>query len=211
MRSDTVSNLESVKTINLFLARLFLKEVDADLLNQLRSAEMAPILKSVGVDLSVKDTTDEEFLEQLAVEFTALFIAPGSMPPYQSVAEEGRFLADAADKAELFYQKCGYDYRKEYPKLFPDHLGIQLSFMASLIDGEVKAINENNLDTAYEIDSHRMEFFQKHLGKWHSSYFDQLLEGIKHPFYKSVTEFARAFLDEEAENMISLTADNARG
>lgn len=205
MRSDTVDDLASIKTINLFLARLFLREVDLDLLNQLRSDEVAPVLKSVGVDFFEESRSDDELLEALSVEYTSLFIAPGSMPPYQSVAEKGRFLAEASDHVELFYQKCGYDYRKEFPNLFPDHIGIELSFIASLLAEEIKAIKENNSQRARDLESSRKEFFEKHLGSWYSSYFDQLQSGIQHPFYQSVVKFAQAFLDEEAENMVLFT------
>lgn len=205
MRSDTVNDLASIKTIHLFLARLFLKEVDLDLLNQLRSDEMDPILKSAGVYLSEESEGGDELVEALSVEYTSLFIAPGSMPPYQSVAESGRFLSDASDRVELFYQKCGYDYRKEFPNLFPDHIGLELSFIASLLEEEIKAIKENNAQRARDLESSRKEFFEKHLGSWYSSYFDQLQSGIQHPFYQTVVEFARAFLDEEAENTTSVS------
>ena len=204
MRSDTVIDLTSIKTINLFLARLFLREADQELINQLSSDEMLPILKSVGVCLPEDSVSDDELIEALSVEYTSLFIAPGSMPPYQSVAESGRYLSEASDRVELFYQKCGYDYRKEYPNLFPDHIGIELSFIASLIEAEIKAIKENDIQRVTDLRFSRKEFFEKHLGSWYLSYFDQLQSGIKHPFYQAVVEFARAFLDEEAENMTSV-------
>lgn len=190
------NSLESIKTIYLLLSRMFLKEVDADLLSQFQSKEMAPLLSDIGIDLSGED---DELLQELSAEYTAIFIAPGAMPPYQSVAESGRFLADAADKLELFYQECGFEYRKEYPKLFPDHLGIQLSFIASLVEGEIKAMEAGNTDNAAELFAYRKNFFEKHLGKWYASYFERLLEGVEHPFYRSVVEFTHAFLDSEAE------------
>jgi TorA maturation chaperone TorD len=203
MGSNTVNDLESIKTVYLFLAGLYLKEVDAELLGQFRSEDFIPLLREAGIELPESDSTDDELLEELSSEYTALFITPGSMPPYQSVSESGRFLADAADRTELFYQKCGFDYRKEYPKLFPDHIGIQFSFMASLLEGEIRELKEKNFHKANEVSSSRSKFFQEHLGKWYASYFDRLLDGVEHPFYKSVAEFTRAFLDNEADVLAS--------
>lgn len=194
-------DIESLKSVYLFLARIYLKEVDAGFLNDLRSEEMTAVLKSIEVDLSDAGLSDEDFLESLAHEYAAIFIAPGCKPPYQSVAEEGRYMAAAVDKTDAFYQKYGFEYRKEYPKLFPDHLGLQLSFMASLVDGEIKAVKENNSDDAAKFGFARKEFFEKNIGKWYEKYLDEIISGVKHPFYQSIIEFTRAFLDNEAENL----------
>ncbi|MEE8483404.1 MAG: molecular chaperone TorD family protein [Nitrospinota bacterium] len=194
-------DLDSLKSVYLFLARIYLEEVDAGFLSDLRSEEMTAVLKSIEVDLSGAGLSDKDFLESLAAEYAAIFIAPGSKPPYQSVLEEGRYMADAVDKTEAFYQEHGFEYRKEYPNLFPDHLGLQLSFMGSLIDGEVKALKGNNSDDAAKFGFARKEFFEKNLGKWFEKYLDEIISGVKHPFYQSIIEFTRAFLDNEAESL----------
>ncbi len=193
-------DLESLKSVYLFLARIYLKEVDAGFLNDLRSEEMTHVLKSIEVNPSGAGLSDEDFLESLGQEYAALFIAPGSKPPYQSVLEEGRYMGAAMDKTDAFFLKHGFEYRKEYPKLFPDHLGLQLSFIASLIDGEIKALKEKKSDDAAKIGIARKDFFEKTLEKWFEKYLDQIITGVKHPFYESIFEFTRAFLDNEAES-----------
>lgn len=190
---------DAIKNLYLFFAQLFLKEVDASLLERLRSGELRAPLEEAGMDLKFMEGDAQTALDNLAVEYSALFVQPGSFPPFQSVAQGGRYLTPDADQVELFYQKYGFEYRKEYPKLFPDHLGLELWFIASLIEAEQKAKAANRTQDEGVYAAARAEFLKKHVAAWAPKYFETAARMTKHPFYRPMIEFAAAFIDSEIE------------
>jgi len=199
MTDATAQPQDAIKNLYLFFSRLFLNEVDAPILERIRSGELRAPLEEAGMDIKFLEGAAPTVLDDLAVEYSALFIQPGSLPPFQSVVRGGRYLTEDADKVELFYQKYGFDYRTQYPKLFPDHLGLELWFVASLIEAEQKAKAAGRADEEGVYAAARTEFLKTHMAEWAPKYFETLARMTKHPFYRPMIEFAAAFLDSEIE------------
>lgn len=196
---EEVTKLGSLSGIYLFLYRAFIKEVDFDFLTFMRSEEMRPMMESLEMDISPEaiGVSDESFLEVLSTEYAAIFIQPGSYPPYESIVLEKRFLGKPADKVELLYQDAGFEYRHDYPKLFPDHLAIEFLFIASLLAKESECLSGGEQVAAMEWRGKRMAFLTEHLGKWAMEYMERLLTMTENNLYRRLFTFTNDFLETE--------------
>jgi TorA maturation chaperone TorD len=196
---EEVAKLGSLNGIYLFLYRAFIKEVDADFLSFMRSEEMRPMMEALEMNLSpgAIGITDEALLEELAVEYAALFIQPGAYPPYESIVLEKRFLGKPADTVELAYQDAGFDYRQNFPKLFPDHLAIEMLFIASLLTKESEYVSSGDHAAVLEWRGKRAAFMTDHLGKWVMEYLERLQIMTENRFYHKMVVFTKEFLETE--------------
>jgi TorA maturation chaperone TorD len=203
MDVDAVAELMSARSLYLLLGRVFLKEVDKEFYSLLRSEEMIRALEPLQAGLGGEGVSDEEVLERLAVEYSALFIQPGSFPPYESIFKKGRHLAEPADQVEIIYQLNGFNYRSQWPSLFPDHLGLELNFVASLLDSQIKSLEKGLADDAKRLEDVRAEFMKKHLCQWGPQYMEKIAEATSDPFYNPLVNLARSFLESEAESVLA--------
>lgn len=203
MDVSTIAELMSAKSLYLLLGRVFIKEIDKEFYSLLRSEEMARALEPLQAGLGGGGVSDGEVLERLAVEYSALFIQPGSFPPYESIFKMGRHLAEPADQVEIIYQLNGFEYRSQWPSLFPDHLGLELNFVASLLDSQIKALENGLTEDAKRLENTRAEFMKKHLCQWGPQYMEKIAEATSDPFYNPLVNFARSFLESEAESVLA--------
>ena len=142
--------------VYVLLSRLFSSEVDDPLLEWLSSEETLSTLASLNVDTSplatchVKEDSPEkeDLLDDLAAEYAALFILPGDLSPYESVRLKGQLCQEPEWKVRQFYLDCGLVV-KENTKIFADHIGAELGFLAYLAEKEADALDSGD-DEAVE-------------------------------------------------------------
>lgn len=189
-------------------SRVYLREVDKPFLDLLRGNDVAETLKESGFKFydELISKKEEEFLEELAVEYASLFlISPGkNLSPYESVqvGKEAQLGGEAASKALFFYKKAGFSFPEE-PPLLPDHFAVELEFMGLLCDREAAAIDGNDKE---KIESQRLlqkEFAMSHLGRWYRQFLGKIEAATEHLFYKEFSLFAKEFLDSEVELLSS--------
>ena len=170
------------------LSRVYLKEVDKEFLFALKKADLFPY---------VLNKSDEMLLEELAEEYAALFIVSGGLPPYESVRLKGLLCQEPATEVEEFYNRCGLVLKEEWKKVFPDHLGIELAFMAYLCERE-----EASEDNSWRL--YQKEFFERHLSNWVFDYLRDLERCTFHLFYREMVNLTRDFLESEREHLEDL-------
>ena len=164
-----------------FLSRLFATEIDAKSLRDLRAN--TPLLELLGSEcknwLSLK--SDEEILEELAVDFSTLFLM-NAVPIESAVLDaKNEVLVGLENPVMNFYFTNGYEINLNITKIVaPDHLAIELGFAQNLVAKDDYATLQ--------------KFFEKHLMAWVPPY----LIGVKHaamtPFYRAVCDFGAEFL-----------------
>lgn len=187
-------------TVYHLLAMLYLKETSPELLAILKSKEVIESLNELGSDFNsiLSDKLQETLLDELSQEYAALFIVPGGLPPYESVRLKSLLNQEPAWKTEEFYKRCGLII-KEDCKTFPDHLGMELEFMAYLSDKESAARQDKDEKAAAEWGNFQKEFFSNHINKWVFGFLDDLGRFAFHPFYKEVAKLTKGFLETERE------------
>jgi len=166
--------------------RLFLKEVDEKFLYAIKEAGIMPE--------GLEQKSDKVLLDELAEEYAALFIVSGGLPPYESVRLKGLLCQEPAIEVEEFYNRCGLILKEEWKKVFPDHLGLELAFMAYLCERE-----EDLQDISWRL--YQKEFFERHLTNWVFDYLRDLERCTFHPFYKEMFNLTRDFLESEREHL----------
>ena len=171
------------------LGRLWLREVDAPLLNQLSDGVLGETFVAAG-GVSPGLVTGET-LESLAVDYCQLFLGPsGHFPPYQSVWEAGQFEGEAAKSVREFAEVVRYDPTGVLPGGMVDHLGVQLDLMGHLLSGGLDAED-------HVIEELSNAFFSSHL-TWPDTLLSATAERAKTAFYRSMLTLTGAFLDSEA-------------
>lgn len=129
---------------------------------------------------------NQEGLEQLQIEYTRLFInaTPSVVaPPYSSVYldQEGNLYGPSAVWVKQFYQQHGFDLAGEGD--IPDHLVLELDFLALLIDEHQEDVAE--------------QFLNDHLRKWFPRFKERILNGSSNKFYSTLLTLVDFFTREE--------------
>ncbi|MGB7347582.1 MAG: molecular chaperone TorD family protein [Pirellulaceae bacterium] len=114
---------ESIANVYGLLGQLWLQEVDETLLQTLCETSLG---ESLGI------SNDNDSIDQLAVDYCALFVGPKNhLPPYQSVWQTGQLQSETSASVRAFDDALtggaiiGQD-------AMADHLGWQLRFMSQL-------------------------------------------------------------------------------
>jgi TorA maturation chaperone TorD len=190
------------------LSRVFMSEVDKQFLDILKKRESIEAFRDHGFTFleDLLNRSEEEFIDELAVEFASLFlISPGRLlSPYESVQEskEGQLGGEAASKTLFFYKRAGLTI-PEGISLFPDHFAIELEFMGHLCEREASALENNDESAALSERHFQKEFIKSHLGNWYRPFLNRVEAAAKHPFYREFSAFANGFLDSESEHLLS--------
>lgn len=185
------------------LARVYRCELDVTLLQQLCAPHFATVLKAAGVDIEdvVCHQPKAALLDELAVEYTRLFIGPGPhISPHESVhrADEGRLWGEAAVTVNRFIASLGFTFKTEYRGL-PDHISLELELLQALTDREAEAWVEGAAAMAEECRRIQGHFFEHHLGRWAPAFCSKVIAAAEHPFYRDMASMTQAFLSSEQQ------------
>jgi TorA maturation chaperone TorD len=200
--------------VYLLLSRLYSVEADSELVEWLRSEEAVSALDSLGVDVdkmvpcpaqgSAKGSNDglEEILDELAAEYTGLFVLPGGISPYESVRLTGQHCQEPEWQVRKFYQDCGLVINDD-TKIFADHIGAELGFMGFLAEKEFASWDSGDGQQALKYQGLQAEFFNAHLNVWAFAFLGDLERLAIHKFYKEIAVLTRRFLELEKQELVA--------
>jgi len=134
--------------------------------------------------------------EGLGGEYTRLFVGPGRPIAhlYESVYREGRVMGDCTLAVRERYAEEGLGPEDH---LLPDHVAVELEFMAHLARKEAEAWEEGDVDRAETCLRQQESFLREHLGRWLPSFCQRVLTGEAHPFYASLAQRAWKHVAED--------------
>lgn len=184
------------------LGRLWLREIDEPLLAELRHGPLGVAFAEVGGAMTplIRDNA----LEGLAVEYCALFVGPvGHLPPYQSVWTVGQFHGDALESMRHYLALIDSG-RIEDAAATPDHLGVQLRFMAAVLDDLAR--HATDPPTMASLTRLATRFFADHL-TWPERLVDNLIARPSATFYADVGRITRDFLQLEHQRRLTHEPD----
>ena len=140
--------------------------------------------------LNMKGLDDEELLDILEKEYTAIFFDTYMpfIPPYESIYRgEKHVMGKYARDAEAFYRKIGLGADLE----MPDHISHECEFVSILCEKESDSEENEKYRTMRE------EFLCNHLLVWGSAFCSDLAALAKSDFYKGVSLIGEEFFDLE--------------
>ena len=182
LTSQQIDDLVALSGVYRLLGRLWLREVDQPLLNELASPPFASEFSTNGANESLQD---------LSIDYCQLFIGPKDhLPPYQSVWQTGQFQSSTVVSMTDFVEVVGYQPPDD--AMF-DHLGIQLDVMAHIC----------STSTATETTEIFEAFFMRHL-TWPTEFLQKAQTRAQTDFYRSVIRLTGEFLQSQRATGITL-------
>ncbi len=139
--------------------------------------------------------------EAAALDFEALFRVPGNryLSPYESVYRSqgagggGRLCGPETAAVERLYLKDGLGPSAEFREL-PDHVGVELEFMAFLCRKTLEAIQAGDPAAAQDYRHQQCRFFVEHLGTWARLLAERLASQAQTSLYRFLGNFLNQFL-----------------
>lgn len=185
-----------------FLSLVYRCEPSRDLLQNFRDPIFLEQLGDLGVsfDKSFETSQLSVLVEELAVEYTLLFLGPGGhIYPYESAylnEGESSWIKSATGIKRLI-ESLGFSYRKEYTS-HHDHIAVELEVMEKVTAAEVIALEKNDIKKAREIIEFEKKFITEHLAKWIPVFADKVIDRAQSSFYRGMAELTKEFVLLEA-------------
>lgn len=188
------------------LSRLFLEEVPADLLAQMRDdppfAEGEGELGRYMAGLAGADL--EQARTDAVAEFASLLLNMSADPvfPYESVytSPERLMMQQARDEVLAAYRAAGLAQTGAV-KVPEDHAAIELEFMAKLCERERAALDGGDDAAREEAREAQRAFLHDHLLAWMPQLCDDLEKRAHTGLYRGLAETTRQFLAFEKDEL----------
>ncbi len=203
-----------------FLASVFLAPPNAEFLARVRCEEFRAAFGS-WVEPRDWDCITQSAQATLEVEYNRLFVVPGTsyVSPYESVYTDvvdveysPHMVSGAGDLPTqasklLFgpsttavkhaYADAGFALEQGAPEL-PDHLGVELQFLARLCDEQSVACAAENISQVTRFQKIEEEFLRAHPLRWINLLQERMDKVNAHPFYCSMARLCETFLQSSA-------------
>ncbi len=188
-----------------FLARVFQHEVTAETLARIREPDFRAALEAAGANIAEElPGSEDELLEDLAIEYTRLFIGPGRhVSPHASVhlgGEEGSLWGGSTVAVKRYIESLGFEFEPRYRGL-PDHVGVELELMERLARAEAEAWREGDGDAAVRCLEVQQTFLEQHMMKWLPGFCKKVADAASLAFYREMAELTAAFVGSEREEV----------
>lgn len=140
----------------------------------------------------------EEWLERVRRDHARLFVGPFRVlaPPFGSVylEEAGKLMGDSTADALRHYAEAGFKVECPGP---PDHVSLELEFMARLAAEEAEAVRDGDEARAELAKERQRRFFVEHVGKWGPGFASRVCEHARSVFYRELGAATQEFLAKE--------------
>lgn len=187
-----------------WFASFYLNAPTAKLLRPLANIKLLSILNSVSQDdhyrKALKELTayvKRTRLEDLRDEFYDLFVVPNKrnyVPPYESCFRErrgnelGNLWGETTADVAAFYRKAGYEAQNLQNVFAPDHIGIELAFVAKLCADELKLTESGDSMQAKKAEELRVLFLRGHISKWIEDFSNAIDSSPSAIFYEKLSK-----------------------
>lgn len=167
-----------------------------DTFNQVGNVDSLGELGRGGILLKEFFTSPADLLAE-RVEFSRLFIGPGSLPapPWESfyTSSEQNLFDEAMYKVREHYHSEDLIYEKENNEP-DDHLLLEIEFMLHLIS---QCMNQSDQQQITHYLKKQNEFLMQHLGQWVKQFGEKLAESTKSKLYSGAAYLAADFITSD--------------
>ncbi|WP_299238767.1 molecular chaperone TorD family protein [Sulfurihydrogenibium sp.] len=195
-----------------FISRLLIEEVDENLLEKIKNnPDLLELFPNTKEWESFKTKSTKELIdEDLNVDYTTVFIL--NAYPYESVFmnDEGHINPTPTNPTLQFYLEHGYEIDLNKTRvLSPDHIAVELEFMITLIQEQLKAYSMNDQEGEKKALNLQKEFMENHILQWAPIYLMAARDMSETPFYYDVCQMALDFIMTDYEYILEqLEAEN---
>lgn len=198
------------------LSRIFEKEVDEELVDQMCAMKFA-----IGTGNSKVDEANrmmagflskrwERTVEDLSIDFSRTFFGNGlngyeAAYPLESVhtSEERLMMQDARDEVLALYRSVGLE-KDESSKENEDHIAYELFYMKVLSDRCAESLAKGEEETATDYFVRQYTFLIDHLLNWVPLLVAAMQHFSQTDFYRAVALFTEGYLEADEEFLSSV-------
>ena len=168
------------------LARLYVEEVTEPLL--------APLREHPSFAAALPPGADDVLLARLRAEYTRLFVL--NVHPYESAYVEADAMLNAGSSQLVAsaYAAAGYAPAPTRAVGAPDHIGLELDFVAALAEREAGLAAEAPEVGTRVPRREQARFLARHLASWGPAFALAVGRAARHPFYRELASFTAEFL-----------------
>jgi putative dimethyl sulfoxide reductase chaperone len=168
------------------------------------TTNLADALKRVGLDAAagiLAEAAAEMRVSHLDLEKDYTWMCFASKPRqvylFESVYREGKLLQESTFQIARLYYEAGLQLSEAF-KLPPDHIAVELEFMAFLFFNEAEAVREGHPEKANLAVRLQGEALQKHLMPFGLSVAERMEKHARTVFYRTLARTLRAVLEGSA-------------
>ncbi len=195
--------------INIYalISRILMSEVDEELLELILNDENVlsffPAFKKWE---KRKTMSNKELIEEeLNVDFTNLFLL--HLIPYESfyTRDDQQMETGGDNPVQKLYND--FDFTIELDKarvMSADHIGVELEFMHTLCDAQMKALEDGEEKIALEIAQIQYDFLKEHLLEWAPMFLLNVKSEAGTALYFDVADLALEFMLSDFEYLSEL-------
>ncbi len=205
--------VEARKNIYSLLSSLFLEPPTYSLLqsilseygNRVKGESRETLDQALADFIDACRVTDADTLTR---EYNNLFVVPvgGYVAPYESVFLDERMLGNkkvsgllmgpSAIDVKKWYRQAGMELSGSVKEM-PDHIGIEIRFMAHLCEKELEAETNGDHELIFKIQDTQLGFLETHLTKWIDPLVEKVQSNTTSTFYIALCEITRLLLQED--------------
>ncbi|NQT68308.1 MAG: molecular chaperone TorD family protein [Desulfobacteraceae bacterium] len=192
------------------LAVLYRQEPTRDLLKRVRGPQFLEVMSQWGGELDDDFMTrpEDALLEEMAVEYTRLFLGPGKhVSPHESVHHEredgqwGQLWGASTVEVRKFIEGTGLRYETKYRGL-PDHIGVELEFLEALTRREEEAWEQDDEEGVRRCLDVERRFLDEHLFRWVAPFCDKVIAAAELSFYRSLASVTKRFIEFDRQECL---------
>ena len=200
-----MQNAQARVNIYALLSRILLQELDVELLNTIKEDEnilyFFPNLK----EWEPLKTVDNRTLldEHLNPDFVNLSLL--HLIPYETFYTREDQMVETGGANPVTDMYSAYDFMVDYEEartVSADHIGIEFEFMHHLVDAELNALKEDDIDAVKELQNVQKIFLNKHLLQWAPMYLINMKYEARTPLYYDVADAALEFILTDNEFLV---------
>jgi TorA maturation chaperone TorD len=209
---ELIAECKARANIYRLLSGAFLEEPTVEYLTAIRSPEVMASLKEMGVafDKDFTDTPIEKLQDELAIEYSVLFVTTGGCPAIESIRLYGRFQQQSFFEVREIYQKAGFRVSGARFMIFDDQLGVELAFLAELLERSAAALAAGNQQDYEQITKEIKRFWALHPGKWVRGYSTLLARATDYSFFREMAKLLGGFAQWELD-LLGVKVDDLDG
>lgn len=143
-------------------------------------------------------------VDELEVEYNRLFVGPGAprVYPYESLYRGSMSLVMGPSAGEVLqaYRRNGLAITTAFKDL-PDHIAVELEFMARLCCEEARAGSAGRVDLALRLKQEQRSFLDAHLASWLPAMCEKVIRETTSTIYRGFAEIAAIFVGWDLERL----------
>jgi TorA maturation chaperone TorD len=214
-RKNMTDTAKQRSTVYGLLAATFRREPTADFIRQIKDPDFQGALSGAGIELGEDffNKPEDKLVEDMAVEYTRLFLGPGKhISPHESVHHErddgdwGRLWGKSTVEVKKFIKTAGLEYKSEYHGL-PDHISVELEFMQELTKRETQAWKEKDREGAIYCLKIEKKFIEEHLAPWIPVFCEKVIALAELSFYREMAKLTKWFIELETKEIESYISE----